>query len=78
MNYTMKVAENDKVAVDLCKSGNLFTVGVWSKEKHLMESILDFKFYEDAYHYFLQKAQLHGVENAIRDVKHDPSDFNFD
>ena len=78
MNYAIKVANGTKVIIDLSKSGNRYTVAVWDKFKHLVESFLDFEFYEDAYNYFLLKAQLHGVENAIRDVEHDPSDFNFD
>ena len=53
MNYTIAVLDNPfgNLKLDICVSGNKYTVGLWDKEKH--ESVTEtFDSLQDAYEIF--------------------------
>ena len=78
MNYALKVAEDGKISIDVSKSGNKYTVSVWDKAEHKSRGSRYFTTYEKAHESFLAEARKHGVAENIKDVDHDPNDFNFD
>lgn len=79
MNYCIKVAKGERYCVDLSASGNKYTVGVWDKREHKpAEQIAILERYEEAEIEFKAVCLRYGVAKFIKDVEHDPSDFNFD
>ena len=78
MNYTIKTAKGSKYIVDLDKSGNRYVVTVWNKAKHLCDQIVYFDTYELALGKFTITCKHLKLDKFIKDVEHDPSDFNFD